>query len=97
MSILIEKNSIPQHDWGRLLKALKETNDEIVITENNEPVATILSYEDFLTIRDFLRLIREQHFDKLALRESAATMLASERVLAREWLLQEEDDAWADL
>jgi hypothetical protein len=29
--------------------------------------------------------------------EARATMLASERVLARDWLRPEEDEAWADL
>jgi hypothetical protein len=50
-------------------------------------------------------MIREELAKKRALRqaqrqlqeEALATMLASERILAREWDTPEEDEAWQDL
>ena len=38
--------------------------------------------------------IREKIFDE---NESMMTMLASEEVLAKDWLTKEEDEAWKDL
>jgi hypothetical protein len=71
---------------------------DVVITRHNKPLVTILAYEDYLAIQD--ELIKQRAKRKARQRtenEALTTMLASERVLAREWNSPEEDEAWADL
>jgi len=41
--------------------------------------------------------IREKIFAKKEVNESLLTAIASEKVLAKDWLTKEEDEAWKDL
>jgi len=86
-----------RRDWRELLQTLQKNKREIVITEGDEPVATIISYEDYLVIRDELEKRRQERGERSTSTEAWETMLASETVLAREWDTEEEDEAWADL
>lgn len=52
----------------------------------------VLAFEDHVELRP-LKKIRKIDFSK----ESMQTTLASEKVLARDWLSKEEDEAWSDL
>ena len=86
-----------RHDWRELLQTLQRNKEEIVITAGDEPVATIISYEDYLDIRDELAKRRQERRERSVATEAWETMLASETVLAREWDTAEEDEAWKDL
>jgi len=84
--------------WRELLQSLQQNKREIVITKDNEPVATIISYEDYLAVRDELnRRHHNEQADRSSASESLETMLASEHILTREWNTSQEDEAWADL
>ena len=77
--------------------ALKDDTD-VVITRYDQPVVTVLAYEDYVAIRD--ELIRQRTLRKArqrVIREAQATLQASERVLGRDWENAAEDAAWADL
>ena len=80
--------------WRKYLRSVQEEKSEIIITEDEMPVATLISYDDYLLIRDVIHQRRQAQGQ---LPESWQTMLASERVLARDWDTKEEDEAWADL
>jgi hypothetical protein len=58
----------------------------------------MLDYEDYLSIREELTRQRiERQAQRQYQEEALTTMLASERILAREWDTPEEDAAWQDL
>jgi hypothetical protein len=58
----------------------------------------MVSYEDYLSIQDELVRRRAERKTQQQLEgEALATMIAAERVLARDWNTPEEDEAWADL
>jgi PHD/YefM family antitoxin component YafN of YafNO toxin-antitoxin module len=97
MNMLIEKKQLKKENWNKLLQSLKRGHKEVVIVSDDEPVATILSYDDYLAVRDVLARARQKRALSIHSEESLATMLASEQALAREWLSPEEDEAWADL
>lgn len=98
MSIKTIDSNQARNNWRELLDIAQNTNVDVVITRYNKPVVTVLDYEDYLSIQDELarqRLLRQaqrQHQE-----EALTTMLASERVLVREWDTPEEDAAWKDL
>ena len=71
---------------------------DVVVTRYNKPVVTMVSYEDYLIVQDELARRRTERKTLQQLEgESLATMIAAERVLAREWDTRVEDEAWADL
>lgn len=85
-------------NWRELLDAVLSHGADVVITRYNKPVVALLEYEDYLSIREELAKNRAQRQTQRQLQEEAlATMLASERVLAREWDTPEEDEAWQNL
>ena len=87
-----------RNNWREMLDMVKNKDIDVVITRYNHPVVTMLDYEDYLGIRDELaRQRRERQKRKQLQGEAIATMLASERILARDWDTPEEDEAWQDL
>ena len=87
-----------RNNWREMLDTVATRQVDVVITRYNKPVVTMLDYEDYLAVRDELarQRARRQAYRQLR-EEAAATMYASERVLAREWDTPEEDEAWQDL
>jgi prevent-host-death family protein len=87
-----------RNNWREMLDTALSQEVDVVITRYNKPVVTILDYEDYLSIREELAKKRALRQAQRQLQEEAlATMLASERILAREWDTPEEDEAWQDL
>ncbi|NOX61918.1 MAG: type II toxin-antitoxin system Phd/YefM family antitoxin [Chloroflexi bacterium] len=94
---VLESNQARKH-WRDLLDTVLSGDTDVVITRYHKPVATIVAYEDYLSIQDELMKRRSaQRAKREVMSEALATMIASERVLAREWESPEEDEAWADL
>ncbi len=89
----LEGRRVREH-WRKYLRSVQEEKREIIITEDQKPVATLISYEDYLLVRD---VIQQRRRERAQLPESWETMLATEDVLARDWDTEEEDRAWADL
>ena len=86
-----------RNNWREMLDMANKEID-VVITRYNRPVVTMLDYEDYLGIRDeLIRQRRERQQRKQLRGEAMAAMLASERVLARDWDTPQEDEAWQDL
>jgi hypothetical protein len=72
---------------------------DISIPQINEKLK-ILSKDKLILVLDFISYLTEKEADcKLLDSQSGAIecMYASEQVLARDWNLPEEDEAWADL
>ena len=70
----------------------------VVVTRYHKPVVAVVPYQDSLAVRS--ELTKQRTTRRARQRpegETLATMLASERVLLREWNTPEEDEAWADL
>lgn len=87
-----------RHHWREMLEMALGQEVDIVITQHDKPVVTILDYEDYLSIREELAHKRAQRLASRQLRQEAlTTMLATEQVLSREWGTPEEDEAWQDL
>ena len=87
-----------RNNWRETLDTVITSEIDVVITRYNKPVATMVAYEDYLAVRDALMKRRaERRLRREAEAEAYTTMIASERVLAREWNTAEEDEAWADL
>lgn len=87
-----------RNNWREMLDTVLIKEVDVVITRYNQPLVTVVAYEDYLAVQD--ELIRQRAERKARQRihhEALATMIASERVLAREWDSPEEDEAWADL
>jgi len=81
-----------------MLDAVLNDEADIVITRYDQPVVTVVAYEDYLAVREQLIQQRTRRkARKNVEHESMATMIASERVLARDWDTPEEDAAWLDL
>jgi prevent-host-death family protein len=98
MGIKTVDSNQARNNWREMLDMALSQEVDVVITRYNKPVVTILDYEDYLSIREELARKRRVRQDRRQLQEEAlATMLASERVLAREWDTPEEDEAWQDL
>ena len=81
-----------------MLDTVLKNDTDVVITRYDQPVVTVLAYEDYLAVKEELTKQRSARKARQQVeRESLATMLASERVLAREWDSPVEDEAWANL
>ena len=82
--------------WRDMLD-LAQTNDtDVIITRYNKPVVAVVAYEDYIAVQEELHKRRTRRVTRQRL-EARATMIASERVLAKEWNTPEEDEAWANL
>ena len=93
----LDSNQARNH-WRDMLDTVLTSETDVVITRYNKPVVTVVPYEDYLSIRDELMKMRaERRSTEPVANETLLTMIASERVLAREWDTPEEDEAWADL
>jgi PHD/YefM family antitoxin component YafN of YafNO toxin-antitoxin module len=93
----LDSNQARNH-WREMLDTVLKNDTDVVITRYDQPVVTMLAYEDYLAVHD--ELVKQRAARKArqqAERETQATMLASERVLAREWDSPVEDAAWANL
>jgi prevent-host-death family protein len=98
MGIKTVDSNEARNNWRAMLDMALGQQVDVVITRYNKPVVTILDYEDYLSIREELAKKRALRQTQRRFQEEAlATMLASERVLAREWDTPEEDEAWQDL
>jgi prevent-host-death family protein len=87
-----------RNNWREMLDAVLTEHEDVVITRYDKPLVTVIAYEDYLAVRDELAKRRaERRATRQSRDEALATMIASERVLAREWDTPEEDEAWADL
>jgi prevent-host-death family protein len=87
-----------RNNWREMLDTVLIKDVDVVITRYNKPLVTVLPYEDYLAVQKELDKRRaERKARKRIEGEALATMIASERVLAREWDSPEEDEAWADL
>ena len=98
MSTKMVDSNQAHSNWRDVLDMVLGQDVDVIITRYGKPVATMLDYEDYLGIREELskkRALRRanRHFRK----EVWLTMLASEKVLAREWDTPEEDEAWQHL
>lgn len=97
MTVTRFESSQAKNNWGKLLDAARTSGTDVVITRQNEPLVAMVAYEDYLAVQQALADYRaERHAQRLST-ESFATLIASEKVLAREWDTPEEDEAWADL
>ena len=86
-----------RNNWREMLDAVLASNVDVVITRYSQPVAAVVSYEDYLAVADELTKLRTKRARQRVIAESRATLLATERVLARDWESPEEDAAWATL
>lgn len=93
---MLDSNQARNH-WREMLDAVLASNADVVITRYSQPVAAVVSYEDYLAVADELTRLRTSRARQRVIAESRATLLASERVLARGWESPEEDAAWATL
>jgi len=87
-----------RNNWREMLDTVLMKDVDVVITRYNKPLVTVVAYEDYLAVQDeLIRQRTERKARQQIQNEALATMIASERVLAREWDSPEEDEAWADL
>ena len=95
--IMLDSNEARKR-WRETLDMVATRETDVLITRYNKPVAILVAYDDYLAIEESLRERRAERQRRRAMEsESLMTMLASERVLARDWNTPEEDDAWANL
>ena len=92
----LDSNQARNH-WREMLDTVLASNADVVITRYSQPVAAVVSYEDYLAVADELTRLRTRRARQRVIAEGRATMLASEQVLARDWETPEEDAAWATL
>jgi PHD/YefM family antitoxin component YafN of YafNO toxin-antitoxin module len=93
----LDSNQARNH-WREMLDTVLKNEADVVITRYDQPLVAVLAYEDYLAVHD--ELIKQRATRKARQqvgRETLATMVASERVLAREWNSPVEDEAWANL
>lgn len=96
MTIKTFESNEARAQWRDMLD-LAQTNDtDVIITRYNKPVVAMVAYEDYIAVQEELQKRRARRVTRQRL-EAQATMIASERVLAKEWNTPEEDEAWADL
>lgn len=87
-----------RNNWREMLDTVATEHTDVIITRYNKPLVTVIAYEDYLAVRDELTTRRVERSSRQLLQDEALpTMIASERVLAREWNMPEEDEAWTDL
>ena len=82
--------------WRDMLDLAQTSDTDVIITRYNKPVVAVVAYEDYIAVQEELHKRRAQRVTRQRL-EARATMIASERVLAKEWNTPEEDEAWANL
>jgi prevent-host-death family protein len=98
MTILTIDSNQARANWRDLLDAAVTEDTDVIITRYNKPVVAVVSYEDYVAMQVELQRHRALRRTRRRIAgEAAATMVASERVLAKEWDTPEEDEAWADL
>jgi len=98
MAVRILDSNQARNNWREMLDTVLSNDTDVVITRYDKPLVTVVAYEDYLAVQN--ELMKQRAARKARQRqqgEALATMLASERVLAREWNTPEEDEAWADL
>ena len=82
--------------WRDMLDLAQTSDTDVIITRYNKPVVAVVAYEDYIAVQEELHKRRAQRVTRQQL-EARATMIASERVFAKEWNTPEEDEAWANL
>ena len=98
MAVKTVDSNQARNNWRETLDTVMAQDIDVVVTRYNKPVVTMVSYEDYLTVQDDLAKRRAERKTCQQLEgETLATMIAAERVLAREWNTPEEDEAWVDL
>jgi len=98
MAVKILDSNQARNNWREMLDMALSEDTDVVITRYKKPVVTVVAYEDYLAVQNELLQHRAERRARLRLEsEALATMIASERVLAREWDTPEEDAAWIDL
>ncbi|MCA9994239.1 MAG: type II toxin-antitoxin system Phd/YefM family antitoxin [Anaerolineales bacterium] len=98
MSIKTLDSNQARNHWREMLDTVLSSGTDVVITRYNKPIVSMVAYEDYLAVQEELQRHRaERQAIRRLKTESLATMIASERILAREWDTPEEDAAWADL
>ncbi|MBI3957482.1 MAG: type II toxin-antitoxin system prevent-host-death family antitoxin, partial [Chloroflexi bacterium] len=91
-------SSQARNHWRDLLELALTAGTDVVITRQNKPIVAVMAYEDYLAVRDALTERRStRQSQSIVVKESRATMFASEQVLMKEWDTPEEDEAWQDL
>lgn len=91
MSVKTLDSRTAREKWRDLLDATMSGHTDVVITRHGKPVTAMIRYEDYEALQGELIRLRALKL------EVYQTMLASERVLRREWDTPEENEAWADL
>jgi prevent-host-death family protein len=75
-----------RNNWREMLDTVMAEDIDIVVTRYNKPVITMLSYEDYVAIQEqLIEVRRERHAQQKTENEAVATMVATERVLSRDW------------
>jgi prevent-host-death family protein len=98
MVVKIVGSNQARNNWREMLDTVMAQDVDVIVTRNNKPIVTLMSYENYLIVKDELVRRRAERKTRQQLEgESLATMIAAEQVLAREWNTPEEDEAWADL
>ncbi len=97
MTIRTLDSNQARNKWREMLDAVLVSDVDVVITRYSRPMVTVVAYEDYLAVLDELTRRRTERARRRVAAESRATLLASERVLARDWESPEEDAAWATL
>jgi len=98
MAVKTLDSSQARNHWREMLDTVLKNEADVVITRYDQPLVAVLAYEDYLAVH--AELIKQRAARKArgqVERETLATLLASERVLAREWNSPAEDEAWASL
>jgi prevent-host-death family protein len=98
MTVKIVDSREARANWRDVLDMAQTNDTDVIITRYNKPVVAVVAYEDYIAVQDELRKRRATRRVQRRLEaEAVATMIASERVLAKEWDTPEEDEAWANL
>lgn len=97
MTVKTVDSNQARNNWREMLDAVLISDVDVVITRYNRPLVTMVAYEDYLAVVDELTRRRAERAMRRAAAESRATLLVSERVLARDWESPEEEAAWATL
>jgi prevent-host-death family protein len=98
MAVKMVDSKDARANWRDMLDLAQAHDTDVVITRYNKPVVAVVAYEDYVAVQEELRKRRATRRARRRLEaEAVATMIASERVLAKEWNTPEEDEAWANL
>jgi prevent-host-death family protein len=97
MTVKMVDSKDARANWRDMLDMAQANDTDVVITRYNKPVVAVVAYEDYVAVQEELRKRRATRRARRLEAEAVATMIASERVLAKEWDTPEEDEAWANL